>query len=133
MNLSLASKRMIIVVCISAFAFIVAGVAYHRSVMALFFAFGVILTSGFNICKVFMLERAINKTLEMSDPETGKNYIRLQYLLRYFLTGVVLLAVGLIHNYFDPPFISIWGAIAGVSTLQIAVIAIRFMKLEKDN
>jgi len=96
----------------------------------------------------------------MEDQQAGKNVIRLQYLLRYVLTAVVLVIVGLIHNYTTaPPFystrelyiavwallfpnapeallsaplISMWGALAGIFTLQLSVILVRSMKLEKD-
>jgi len=132
MKLSLASKKMILVIIMAAFVLMAVGsavfffVAPLPSIDALYFSFGVILTSALNIGKVFLLERAVKKTIELDDPNHGKNYIRLQYLLRYFLTALVLVAAGL------APFISIWGALAGVFTLQISVIAVRSMKLEEE-
>jgi hypothetical protein len=107
-----------------------------------------------------MLEQTVAKVVEMDDVEAGKNVVRLRYLLRYFLTGIVLVAVGLIHNYTMPPpiystresyitvwatlfpngpesllnapFINIIGALAGIFTLQLSVILVRSLKLEKD-
>ena len=147
-------------VMISALLIIIIGVVIYRSFAALPFAFGVIITSGLNIIKIRMLEQTVRKVIEMDDPEAGKNVVRLRYLLRYFLTGVVLVAVGLIHSYTTPPplyssrgsylavwsqlfpggpesllsspLISIWGALAGIFTLQLSVILVRSMKLEKD-
>jgi len=147
-------------VLISALLMIVIGVVIYRSLAALPFAFGVIITSGLNIMKIRMLEQTVRKVIEMEDPEAGKNVVRLRYLLRYFLTGIVLVAVGLIHSYTTPaplyssresylavwallfpggpeslltsPLISIWGALAGIFTLQLSVILVRSMKLEKD-
>jgi len=133
MNLSLPSKKMIMVIGISAVVIIAAGIAFFRSLQALFFAFGVILTSSLNVLKVVMLERTVNKISDMDEADAGKNYVRLQYLARYFLTAVVLLGVGLITMYVDPPFINIWGAVAGVFTLQIAVFSVKFMKLEEKD
>ena len=133
MNLSLPSKKMVVVIGISALVIIAGGAAIYRSVEAIYFALGVILTSALNVFKVFLLERTVKKVVDIEEPETGKNYVRLQYLLRYFLTGAVLLAVGLVTAYVHPPFINIWGAIAGIFTLQIAVIVVRSMKLEEDN
>jgi len=155
-----ASKLMIRMVLVAALVIIVIGSVYYRSLAAIPFAFGVLITSGLNIIKLRMLERTVHKVVHMEDPEMGKNVVRLQYLLRYFLTGVVLVAVGLIHNYTTPPpfytsreayfgvwaalfpngpqsllsapLISIWGAIAGIFTLQLSVILVRSMKLEKD-
>jgi len=155
-----ASKLMIRMVLIAALAIILAGAVFYRSLAAIPFAFGVLITSGLNIIKLRMLLRTIRKVVYMEDPAMGKNVVRLQYLLRYILTGAVLVAVGLIHNYTTPPpfyssreayfavwaalfpngpqsllsapLISIWGALAGIFTLQLSVILVRSMKLEKD-
>ena len=132
MNLSRPSKRMILVIGISVLVLIVAGVLIYRSLEALYFAFGVILTSSLNVLKIIMLERTVNKVVGMDEPDAGKNYVRLQYLLRYILTGAVLLAAGLISVYVHPPFINIWGAVAGIFTLQIAVISVRAMRMDEN-
>jgi len=125
---------MIIIVCL---AMIAGGILYYSLVGDLYealpFALGVIVTSALNILKIIMLERSIQKTLDMDNPDTGKNYIRLQYLLRYFLTAVVLVIIGLLHIYIDSPrIISIWGALFGLFTMQIALIAVRHTKLIED-
>ena len=139
---------------------IIAGAIYYRSLAAIPFALGVIATSGLNILKLRMLEKTVQKVVNMDDQEAGKNVVRLQYLLRYFLTGVVLVAIGLIQTYTSPPpfyssrdgyigiwaaifpnapealltapIISVWGALFGIFTLQLAVIIVRSLKLEKD-
>jgi len=131
MNLSLASRKMIMVICIATLVIVAAGAAIYRSLEALYFAFGAILTSGLNVFKVYLLERTVKKAIDMEQPDSGKNYVRFQYLVRYFLTALVLLAVGLVTLYVKPPFINIWGAVAGVFTLQIAVISVRSMKLKE--
>jgi len=126
--------RMIIIV---ALAMIAGGILYYSLMADLYealpFALGVIVTSSLNILKIVMLERSIQKTLNMDNPDTGKNYIRLQYLFRYFITAVVLVIIGLLHVYFDEPrIISIWGALFGLFTMQIALIAVRHTKLIED-
>jgi len=126
--------RMIVIVTL---AMIAGGVLYYSLMADLYealpFALGVIVTSSLNILKIIMLERSIQKTLGMDNPETGKNYIRLQYLFRYFITAVVLVIVGLLHVYIDSPrIISIWGALFGLFTMQIALIAVRHTKLIED-
>jgi len=131
MNLSPQSKKMIFVICMAALAIMVFGALIYRSLEAIYFAIGVMLTSALNILKVLLLERTVKKAVDMEDPDVGKNYVRLQYLLRYFLTGLVLLAVGLVSTYVEPPFINIWGAVTGIFTLQISVIIVRSMKLEQ--
>jgi hypothetical protein len=154
------SRLMMKMVLISALIIIVIGAVYYRSLAVIPFALGVFVTSGLNILKLRMLERTVQKVMNTEDQEMGKNIVRLQYLLRYLLTGVVLVAVGLIHNYTSPPpiyssrdwyiaiwaalfpnapdallyapFISMWGALTGIFTLQLSVILVRSLKLEKD-
>jgi len=150
-------KQMVIV---SSLAIIVIGALIYRSFAALPFAFGVLITSGLNLYKIRLLESTVQKVVHMDDQEAGKNIVRFQYLLRYFLTAIVLVAVGLISNYTTPPpiynehrmyfpvwatlfpngpesllsspLISVWGAVLGLLTLQLAMIIIRFKKFEKD-
>jgi len=154
------SGLMVKMIMLAALIIIIIGVVFYRSLAVFPFALGVLITSGLNIIKMRMLERTVQKIIYMDDQEAGKNIIRFQYLLRYFLTGIVLVAIGLIQNYTSPPpiyssrdwyigvwaflfpnapdtliyapFISVWGAVAGIFTLQIAVIIVRSFKLEKD-
>ena len=155
-----ASKLMTRMIMVAALIIIIAGVIYYRSLAALPFALGVIIISGLNIIKVRMLEKTVQKVVNMDNQESGKNLVRFQYLLRYMLTGVVLVAIGLISNYttrppfyssresyfavwatlfpnapealLEAPVISVWGALAGVFTLQLSIMLVRMFKLEKD-
>jgi hypothetical protein len=138
MSLSRATRRMMLVICASALAIIAGGfvacIALEGRTLteALFFSVGVVMTSALNVWKLYLLERTANKTLNMDDPDTGKNYVRAQYLLRYILTGAVLLAAGLISYY--TPYRSIaYGAIAGIFTLQISVIIVRHMRIDEES
>ena len=132
MKLSRTSKGLIQMICVSALAIIVIGCVVYRSIDSLYFTVGVIMTSSLNVGKVFLLERTVQKALEKEEPDSGKNYVRLQFLLRYVLTTLVLLAAGLISVYVEPPFINIWGAIAGLFTLQISAMIVRHRKYEDD-
>ena len=162
MELSKPSKLLIRMIGVAALLIILIGIIYYRSFAALPFSFGVVILSGLNILKVRMLESTVQRVADMNtgEEELGKNVIRIRYLLRYFLTGIVLVAIGLIQNYttepplhsgrtvyinvwavlfpngpdslLSAPLISIWGAVAGLFTLQIAVIIVRSFKLEKD-
>ena len=116
---------MILVICVSALIIMAGGAVYYRSLEALAFALGAFLSSALNVLKVIMLERNVLKILDMKDAGEGKSYIRFQYLIRYVLTGALLVAAALI------PFINIWGAIIGVLTMQVAVILIRYMKVDE--
>lgn len=140
------------------------GLVYYiidaRALVIIPFTLGVAVTTFLNIFKLHLLERTVQKVVLMDDQGTGKNIVRFQYLLRFMLTGIVLVVIGLIDNFTAvPPFympdrshfpfwatlfpnapesllsapvISMWGALAGIFTLQISVIIIRTLKLEKD-
>jgi len=162
MELSKPSKLLIRMIGVAALLIIVIGTIYYRSFAALPFALGVLVLAGLNMLKVRMLERTVQKvtSMEPGEEETGKNIVRFRSLLRYFLTGIVLVAIGFIQNYtteppagstrtiyiniwavlfpngpeslLGEPFISIWGALAGLFTLQLSVFFVRSLKLEKD-
>ena len=162
MELSKPSKLLIRMIYVAALVIITAGIIYYRSFASVPFALGVIITSILNVIKVRMLERTVQRVTDMDvgEQETGKNVVRFQYLLRYLITGIVLVAVGFIQNYttepaphssrtiyiavwaalfpqgpeslLNAPFISIWGALAGIFSLQLSVILVRSLKLEKD-
>ena len=126
MKFSLPAKKMILVICVAALIVMLGGAIYYRSLEALNFVLGVFLTSALNVFKVYLLERNVQKILYMTDPGASKGYFSVQYLIRYVLTGAVLVAAALI------PFINLWGALIGAFTLQAATIAIRFMKVDND-
>jgi len=126
MKLSLPAQKMILAIVVSSLVFIGGGAVFYRSISALQFALGVILTSALNIWKVVMLERNIEKILSLEEKSAGKKFVQLQFLLRYLLTGLVLYAAA------KTPFINLWGAIAGVFTLKIAAISMKFMKFDEN-
>jgi hypothetical protein len=66
--------------------------------------------------------------LKAVDMETkrGGNYMRIQYLLRFLLTGGVL-ALGALT-----PVFSLWGVAAGIFTLPIATHLVRFFEKPED-
>ena len=119
-KLSRPAIKMILAICLSSLAFILGGIIYFRSIEALPFALGVIFAAVFNIIKVSMLVRTVKTTAKFTDEAAGRNYALLQFFLRYMLTGLVLLVAAL------APFLSLWGAIAGVFTLQIATLSLKY-------
>jgi hypothetical protein len=117
---------MIVVIGISSLVLIGAGGLFYRAYPAFPFAVGVLLTSLLSALKVIMLERAVVKAAAIGDVATGKSYIRGQYFLRFLLTGFTLAAAAIAPD----GVVSIWGAVAGVFTFQIAAMAVKFMKLD---
>jgi len=158
------TKLMIKMVWIAGLILTALGLIYYilisRALVIIPFTFGVAITTALNVSKLRMLEKTVQKVVHMDDQNAGKNLVRIQQLLRFLLTGAVLVIVGLIDNvttvspFLNPdrlhlpvwatlfpnapetllvaPFISMWGALAGLFTLQISVILIRTFKLEKD-
>lgn len=112
---------MIFTIGILTLVFIAASVIYYRSPDCLPFVFGVLLGSAASIVKVMLLERAVDKALGMEKTSAG-NYVRLQHILRLAFTGAVLVLAALV------PAISLWGAVAGVFSFQIALYCLKVFK-----
>ena len=127
MKLSWTSKRMILVIFAAALIIMAGGAAYHGISNALHFALGVLLTSGLNAAKVALIERTVQRTLEMEGEQNASNYVRLQSLTRLFLTAAVLAFAAL-----NPGYINIWGAVAGLFTWQIGAYSMKFFKNNPD-
>ena len=117
MKLSDVAKKMIFILGIAFLILLAAGFTGSFFISALEFlpfALGALLGALLNVFKVWMLDRTVKKVVGMEAAKAG-NYVRMQQLLRFVLTGLVLVAAALI------PFISIWGAAVGVLTFQIAL------------
>ena len=129
MRLSAPAKRMVLVIGASSLVMMGAGAVYYRSFSALLFAFGVLIISVLNIGKVFLMERAAKKAVELEQSGTAKSYIQMQYFFRFLLTGVVFIIPMTLAKSMDDPA-GIWGSLAGVFTLQIAAFSAKFLKTE---
>jgi len=117
---------MIMLIGVSSLFIIAAGAAYYRSFSVFPFALGVFLTSALNVLKVIMIERAVEKVVNMKGKNAG-SFIGFQYILRFLLTGAVLVLAAKV------PFINLWGAVAGIFTLQIAAYSMRFFYDADEN
>lgn len=119
MKLTKLAKKMILTICIIMLVFMTASVIYYRSLACLPFIYGGLLGCALSVYKVILLEKAVDKALGL-EQKTADNYVRLQSLLRFFLSAVVLVAAALI------PSISLWGAVAGVFSFQLSLYVLRF-------
>ena len=119
MKVSTVVKKMVIIMLVAAAVFIFIAVLisfFHPIIEPLPFSIGVLLSTLLNIVKVVWLEQAVEKAADMEDEKAAGNYIRAQYLLRFVLTAVVLVAAALIsqgHNV-------VWGAVVGLFTFHPA-------------
>lgn len=122
MRLSAIAKRMLLVVCLSLPLLAAGGFAYYRS-LALFLPFlcGALLGTALGVGKVILLDRAVAGIAGM-EKERGMNYARLQQLLRFLLTGAVLVIAALLPFERRQP---LWGAAASVLAYQAAVYALK--------
>ena len=94
-------------------------------------AFGTGLFAGcaFSALKVVLMERAFSKILDM-DKDRAKGYGLLQMALRFGLTAAALVCAGLCARRW-PEVFGLFGAIAGVLTLQLASYITGFMLRKK--
>ncbi|MCD7854550.1 MAG: ATP synthase subunit I [Clostridiales bacterium] len=79
------------------------------------YALGIALGYIFSCAKLFMLEKTLERSVEM-DKDGASNYTRLMYMARYFITLVVLGASAVI------PQISLLGMFFGLLLLQPAAL-----------
>lgn len=119
MKLSDLAKRMIITILIIVLACVLGSVLYYRSLDFLPFLFGAILGSLVSIVRVFLLERAVDKAVEMEKNQAG-NYVTIQHLLRLLLSGLALVLGATV------PQINLWGVVAGILAFQIALYNLKF-------
>lgn len=83
-------------------------------------AFGLI----FSLLKLKLMEKTIHKAV-LLPPAKAKNYANAQYMLRYLLTGVVLVVAAL------EPSISLLGVFFGLLSMKVGAYTTLWMK--KDN
>jgi hypothetical protein len=119
MKLTQLAKKMILIICILMLIFTAASIIYYRSLACLPFIYGCLLGGALSSYKVILLDKAVDKALGL-EQKTADNYVRLQHLLRFFLSAVVLVAAALI------PAINLWGAVAGVFFFQLSLYVLRF-------
>jgi len=122
MNLTVVSKKMIVLIAVLTAAIIIIGAAYYRSPATLRFAVGALLSGLLNVSKVILLDRA---TLKMVGMETARsaNYMRLSSFIRFILSAFVIGACVFLNRY-----VNLWGLGIGLSTLHLAALSMKYVK-----
>jgi len=118
MDITDIKRKMIAAIGILAAVFIAASAVYYRSAECLPFVYGTLLGSAVSVLKVIMLARAVGKSLSQ-DTQAAANHVRLNHLLRMFISGAVLVLAALVDA------ISLWGAAAGVLSFQLALYVLK--------
>lgn len=120
MKLSDIARRMITAILIISAICLAGSVIYYHSLAFLPFLLGLVLGTGVSVGKVMLLERAVDKALAMDKGRAG-TYVSMHHILRLLLTGGALLIAALV------PWISLWGAAAGIFAYQIALYTFKFL------
>ena len=130
METSLLVRKMSVVMLITALIMIIAGAVasvYFPDLSPIPFSFGVLLSTGLNIIKVIWLDRAVKNAVNMTDQSAASNYIKLQYLLRFLFTALILIIAVFV------PFIDFLGAVIGLFTFHVAKYALGSMLKDSDS
>lgn len=113
------AKQTITAILITTLIFLLGSVLYYRSLGFLPFLLGLAVGTAVSIAKVVLLEKAVTKVISMEQHKANA-YVSVQYLLRMMLTAAALLVGAVV------PWISLWGALAGVIAFQIAIYIVHF-------
>jgi len=98
----------------------------YRFEKPLAFGIGLLLGCALSAAKVVLLEKALSKAVDLGT-EKAKNYARLQMVLRYGLTILVVLGA-----VFFREAIGLFGMIAGLLALQLASYITHFALKNKE-
>lgn len=118
MDLSRTLKQIIITV--AALGVIAFGIGLFFVGSVLYWLLGIALGTVVSVIKVILLEKTLNKAVDMS-PEDAKNYTKSRYTLRLVLS-VVLIVVA-----FKIPCFDVIGVIVGLLLIQPAVYIVNFI------
>ena len=115
---SFVSKMIKAVICIS-ILMMAGGAAFFRSSFAIGFGLGVGMSMALNIVKILWLKRCVNRAVGMETASAGA-YISINYILRYVLTGLVLVAAHFL------PIVDMFGAAIGLLSMPFANYVVHF-------
>lgn len=119
MKTSDLARKIIFRILVIALASILLSIIFYRSFAFLPFMYGVFLGSAVSVAKVVLLDRAVDRALEMGQKKAG-NYVSLQHVLRLLLSGIVLVLGAIV------PQISLWGVAVGIIAFQFAIYGVRY-------
>lgn len=125
-KISNTTKQIIFMMLALSLIFFGIGSLFTENILAFFLGF--LLGTGFSILKLILLEKTIDKAMEMPQ-EKAVSYTRLHYTLRYILTGAVLLIASLRED------ISLIAVIIGLIILRPAIylVALKEKRIKNNN
>ncbi len=123
-NLSCTAKNLIKNVIVICFIFlIVYGIIDFSNILS--FLFGLSFGLIFTILKIILLERNIKRAVEIGSAKAD-NYMKLHYLFRYILTGVVLAICGMTSS------VTLIGCVLAIISLQLGAYTTNFFTIKKN-
>jgi len=132
MTLAGFKRKMIIAIGVYTLLFVAANIVFHfirqGGVTAAFLPFmvGAVFGAELNVLKMLWLERVVNIATE-EDSIVSPWYIHIQYLLRWLLTGALIVTAVIFSD-----IISIAGVAAGIITLPLAGYTIGIFASNED-
>ena len=123
-SLSPEARRMLGALALLHLLVLVVAAIYYRSAAVMPFTAGLLLALSANALRVFLLDTALRRANDMANqPESEKArmaaYLQGQYLLRYLLSGLTLVAAVFL------PFVELWGAICGFLVWPLTTFVMR--------
>jgi len=103
----------ILIVCMILFSFIVEIIGMFLVNKKLDFTLGIIFGLVFSILKLMLMKNAIKKAITMPEAKAQK-YANGQYMIRYVLTGVVLVVAALLSTTL------LFGTFFGLMSMKVA-------------
>jgi len=96
------------------------GAAFFRSSFAVGFALGIGISMVLNLVKIKSLQFCVNRAVRMDTARAGA-FISASYILRYVLTGLVIVAAHFL------PVVDMFGAAIGLLSLPFANYVVHFI------
>ena len=116
------TRSLIKIILVLELILLVAGMFFIKNHLS--YALGILLGTAVSAARLVLLERALNKSVDMS-PTDAQNYTRLQYGLR--MIGILAIAFAAIKL----PFINVWAFVIGLLPVQPAVYIYGFINSRK--
>jgi len=122
MTISDTAKNLIITMAAISLLCLGIGLMFFENKYA--YAKGILFGTIISILKLLLLERTLNKTVDM-DKNNASNFARAHYMIRYFITIVVLAVAAKVDS------IDLIGVIIGLFVLRPAVFIVN-IKMNKS-
>ena len=120
-NLSSLAKKMIISMAVIALLGAVLSCIFFGLQTGLGLVWGILIGTALSMFRFLSLEKSVSRSLDM-EPEKGKNYAHIKYLMRMGVTIIVFFVVAINH-----PTINLFGVAYGAVSMQVSAYICAFL------